>query len=60
MQEIVDELKRINTTLSGMLESMTRSQKSRIMQVFEVAGAVVGVLGIISIADIIRRWVIGG
>jgi len=60
MKEIVDELKLMNSTLSGILEVMKKPQKTKLMQVFEVAGAGVGVLGIISIADIIRKWFMGG
>jgi len=59
-QEIIGELKNINSTLSGMLEIMKKPQKNKVMQVFEVAGAGVGVLGIITIADIIRKWITGG
>jgi preprotein translocase subunit Sss1 len=60
MKEIIDELKHINSTLSGMLEVMKRPEKSKMLQVFEIAGAGVGILGIISVADIIRKWIIGG
>jgi|TergutMp193P3_1026864.scaffolds.fasta_scaffold79547_2 preprotein translocase subunit Sss1 len=59
-QEIIGELKNINSTLSGILEVMKKPQKNKVMQVFEVAGAGVGVLGIITIADIIRKWITGG
>jgi preprotein translocase subunit Sss1 len=60
VKEIIDELKQINGTLSGMLEVMKKPEKSKMLQVFEIAGAGVGVLGIISVADIIRRWIMGG
>jgi len=59
MQEIIGELKCINNTLCGILEVMKKPEKSKIMQVFEVAGATVGVLGIISVAEIIRKWIMG-
>ena len=59
-QEIIGELKNINSTLSGILEVMKKPQKNKVLQVFEVAGAGVGVLGIITIADIIRKWITGG
>ena len=60
VEGVIEELKRINSTLSGILEVMRKPEKTKIMQVFEVAGASVGILGIISIADIIRKWITGG
>ena len=60
MNEIIEEMKLINISLSGILDTLKKPQKSRLMQVFEIAGAGVGILGIISIADIIRKWFIGG
>ena len=44
MKEVIDELKNINSTLSGILEIMKRPEKSKMLQVFEIAGAGVGVL----------------
>jgi preprotein translocase subunit Sss1 len=60
MKEISEELRQINITLAGILEVLRKPSKNKLMQVFEVAGAGVGILGIISIADIIRKWIIGG
>ena len=59
-REIIDELKQMNSTLGGILGVMKKPAKSDIMRVFEVAGAGVGILGIVSVADIIRKWIIGG
>ena len=60
MQEITDELKQINKTLCGILNVIEKPQKSKIMQVFELIGAGVGILGIVVVADIIRKWIMGG
>ena len=60
MNEVINELKIMNTNLFGILEVIKKPQKTKLMQVFEVAGAIVGVLGIISIADIIKKWFMGG
>jgi preprotein translocase subunit Sss1 len=58
MDEIVEEIRHINKTLEGILAVMKRPE-NKIMQILEIAGAGVGILGIISIADIIRKWITG-
>jgi len=60
MYEIAEELKQINRTLFGILKVIEKPQKSKAMQVFEIIGAGVGILGIVVVADIIRNWIMGG
>ena len=60
MKEVIEELRLMNNTLGGILDVMKRPEKSKLMQLFEIAGACVGILGIISIIDIIKKWLVGG
>jgi len=60
MKEVIEELKRMNSILEGILATMKKPGKTKLMQIFEIAGACVGILGIISIADIIRKWFMEG
>jgi CHASE3 domain sensor protein len=57
--KITDELKIMNNNIKGILEAIKRQQKTKVEQVFDMACAVVGILGIIAITDIIIKW-IGG
>ena len=59
MQDITEELKQMNVTLCGILKAIEKPQKSKILQVFEIVGAGVGILGVVTVADIIRKWITG-
>jgi hypothetical protein len=60
MKEIVIELKNINKNLNEILEVLKIPQKTRIEKIFETTCASVGILGIITVADIIIKWITGG
>jgi len=59
MEEIVKKLDNINNTLECMLCVM-KQPESRVMTVLKYAGAVVGALGILTVIELIRQWIIGG
>jgi len=60
MKAVVDELKSINKNICEILELARQSRKSKIEQIFDNACALVGILGIITLIDIIMKWIIGG
>ncbi|MDR0441889.1 MAG: hypothetical protein LBH44_00610 [Treponema sp.] len=49
-------LKHISDTLDKVLEIMARPQ-SKVVQMFNIAGTAVGILGILAIIDIIVSWI---
>jgi hypothetical protein len=59
MNELINELKILNNNINGILEVIKKSQKTKTEQVFDIACASVGILGIITIADIIINWIRG-
>jgi hypothetical protein len=59
MEKIVEKLDNINKTLEEILAVMQTPQ-STINKVLEYGGAGVSILGILSIIDIIRNWIMGG
>jgi len=54
-----DTIKHISDTLDKILSVLLKPEKVGV-KALEIAGAVVSVLGILSIIDIIRKWIIGG
>ncbi|WP_461247393.1 hypothetical protein [Treponema sp. R6D11] len=60
MKAVVDELKKINENICEILELIKQSRKTKIEQIFDNACAFVGILGIISLIDIILKWLLGG
>jgi len=59
MEKVVERLDNINKTLEGMLAVM-KQPESKVMTVLKYAGAGVSALGFLSIAELIRQWIIGG
>ncbi|GHV51972.1 hypothetical protein AGMMS49579_08480 [Spirochaetia bacterium] len=59
MEKIIEKLENINKTLEGILEVMKKPE-SKFEKVLEYGGAGVSILGILSIIDIIRTWIVGG
>ncbi|GHV26937.1 hypothetical protein AGMMS4952_07830 [Spirochaetia bacterium] len=59
MEKVIEKLDDINRTLEGILAVMKKPE-SKFEKALEYGGAGVGILGILSIIDIIRRWLIGG
>ena len=59
MEEVVEKLDDIHKTLEG-IRQILGAPENKIMTVFKYVGAGVSALGILSIAELIRRWIIGG
>jgi preprotein translocase subunit Sss1 len=59
MTQVIEKLDTINKTLESILEVLKKPE-SKFEKVLEYGGAGVGILGILSIIDIIRTWLVGG
>jgi len=59
MEKVVEKLDDINKTLEGILKIIS-TPENKVMTVFKYVGAGVSALGFLSIAEIIRQWIIGG
>jgi hypothetical protein len=59
MENIAEKLDNINKTLEGIL-AVLRTPENKVMSVFKYVGAGVSALGVLSIAEIIRQWIMGG
>ena len=57
-EEDKDKIRHISETLDKILDLLQKPE-NRLARIFEIAAAGVGILGILSIIDIIRNW-IGG
>ena len=57
-KEHIDAVKHISETLDKILVIMQKPE-NKLARIFEIAAACVGILGILSIIDLIRAW-IGG
>ena len=66
MGNIVEELGSINRTFARHIEIMQKmldimpEPESKVVQVLNTVVLIVGVLGIISIIDVVRHWIRGG
>jgi hypothetical protein len=58
MEKIVEKLDNINKTLQGIQEIL-RTPENKVMTVFKYVGAGVSALGILSIVELIRQWIMG-
>ena len=58
MEKIVERLDNINRTLESMLNVM-KQPENKVMTVLKYAGAGVSALGFLSIAELVRQWIIG-
>ena len=59
MEEVVQKLDNINKTLEG-IRQILGTPENKVMIIFKYVGAGVTALGILSIAEIIRQWIMGG
>jgi len=59
MEQIVERLDNINKTLIG-IQSVLARPENKVMTVLKYAGAFVGALGILTVVEIIRQWIMGG
>jgi len=58
-EKVVEKLANINNTLEGILQILSKPE-NKVMVIFKYVGAGVGALGILSIVEIIRKWIKGG
>jgi len=59
MEQVAEKLDNINKTLEGILKILS-TPENKVMTIFKYVGAGVSALGFLSIAEIIRQWIIGG
>ena len=59
MEKVVEKLDNINKTLEGILKVLS-TPENKVMTIFKYVGAGVSALGILGIAELIRRWIMGG
>jgi hypothetical protein len=59
MEKVVEKLDNINKTLEGIRQILS-TPENKVMTIFQYVGAGVSALGLLSIAEIIRQWVMGG
>ena len=58
-REDIETIRHMSETLDKMLVVLSKPEKLGV-KALEIAGAIVGVLGILSIIDTIRSWIFGG
>jgi len=58
MEKIVEKLDNINKTLQGIQEIL-KTPENKVMTVFKYVGAGVSALGLLSIVELIRQWIMG-
>jgi hypothetical protein len=59
MENIGEKLDNINNTLEG-IRQILGTPESKVMTVLKYVGVVVGALGILTVIELIRQWIIGG
>jgi len=59
MDKIVEKLDNINETLED-IRKILGTPESKVMIVFKYVGAGVSAMGVLTIVEIIRQWIIGG
>jgi len=59
MDKVVEKLDNINKTLEGIRQILGKPE-NKVMTVFKYVGAGVSAMGILTIAELIRKWIIGG
>jgi len=59
MEKVVEKLDCINHTLEKMLAVMQRPE-NKFIRVLETLVLFASAFGIISVVDIVRKWIIGG
>jgi hypothetical protein len=59
MENIGEKLDNINNTLEG-IRRILDTPENKVMTVLKYVGAVVGALGILSIVELMRQWIMGG
>jgi len=58
MEKIVEKLDNINKTLEGIKEIL-KTPENKVMTIFKYIGAGVSALGVLSIIELIRKWIMG-
>jgi len=58
MDEVICQLSYVNKKLDAIILIM-RKPENKLVRIFEIAAMGVGILGILSIIDVIRNWLMG-
>ena len=59
MEKVVEELKALNAKANTIIGLMVKPE-NKTARVFELVATGIGILGILSVIDIIRNWITGG
>jgi hypothetical protein len=59
MDKVVEKLDDINNTLEG-IRKILGTPENKVMKILKYIGAVVGALGILTVVELIRQWIMGG
>ena len=59
MENISEKLDNINNTLEGIRQILSMPE-NKVMTILKYIGAVVGALGILTVVELIRQWIMGG
>jgi hypothetical protein len=59
MEEVIGQLKLVNSKLDVII-GVLKKPENKMARVFEITATGVGILGVLSIIDIIRNWLSGG
>jgi len=58
MEKIIEKLDNINKTLEGIKEIL-KTPENKVMTIFKYVGAGVSALGVLSIIELVRQWIMG-
>jgi hypothetical protein len=59
VEKVIEELKALNTKADTIIGLMGRPESKKV-RIFELVATGIGILGVLSVIDIIRTWIIGG
>ena len=59
MEKVIEELKALNNK-AGTIISLMAKPENKAAKIAELAATGIGILGILSIIDVIRNWIYGG
>ena len=59
MQQVISELTKLNNKADVIIGIMQKPE-NKFLRLMELVGNVVGIIGILAVADIVRNWILGG
>jgi hypothetical protein len=59
VEKAIEELKTLNTNADTIIGLMRRPESKKV-RIFELVATGIGILGVLSVIDIIRTWIMGG